>query len=297
VLRHGVGRRSAERASMNVTPPYWLLLDAGNSALKWVVMTPDGRLGPGHGTLRNAAPAEMTAGVAEQLRSRAAVPIAAAYGCGVATPALMRALAQGVQQTYGVAVEWFESQPLFEHDGVRLRNGYRDPSQLGVDRWHALLAARAAHPGRSLVVVNAGTATTVDGVTMDGIFVGGAIAPGVRMMFDALARGTANLPYSRGTLVSYPDNTEDAIATGVIGAQLGLVERFVRNFRADHGDPQVILTGGYAQSFAPFIGLGTSLPSVIREENLVLRGVLLRARSLLPEITAPTIISSDPDLE
>jgi type III pantothenate kinase len=267
-------------------PMHWLLLDAGNSALKWVLMTLDGRVGPAYGSARNAPPAEMAPALARELMDRITVPVQAAYGCGVAAPVLMQAMEQAVQKALALPVHWFETQSFFEHEGIHLRNGYRDSTQLGVDRWHALLAARAAHPDRSLVVVNAGTATTVDGVTIDGSFIGGVIAPGVRMMYDALARGTANLPFANGKLVAYPDNTDDAIASGVIGSQLGLVERFVRNFRNEHGDPLVILAGGYAAQLAPYVGLGTSLPAVVREENLVLRGVYLRARALAA--TAPS---------
>ena len=117
---------------------------------------------------------------------------------------------------------------------------------------------------------------------MDGSFVGGIIAPGVKMMYHSLARGTANLPIAKGQLVAYPDNTDDAIASGVIGAQLGLVERFVRSFRIDYGDPLVILNGGNAGELVPYVGIGTTLPVVVREENLVLRGVFLRARALAP---------------
>jgi type III pantothenate kinase len=261
-------------------PMHWLLLDAGNTSLKWVLMTAEGRVGPAHGSIRNAPPAELTPALARQWIDKVNVPVQAAYGCGVAAPVLMRAMEQAVLQAFSLPVRWFETQPFFEHDGVVLRNGYRDSTQLGVDRWHSLLAARAAHADRSLVVVTAGTATTVDGLTMDGSFVGGVIAPGVRMMFDALARGTANLPFAKGQLVAYPDNTDDAITSGVIGCQLGLVERFVRNFRIEHGVPLVILAGGYAGQLAPYVGLGTSLPGVVREENLVLRGIYLRARAL-----------------
>jgi type III pantothenate kinase len=261
-------------------PMHLLLLDAGNSALKWVLMTPDGRVGPAHGSARNAPPADMAPALAREWIDRVNVPVQAAYGCGVAAPVLMRAMEQAVKKAFALPVHWFETQAYFEHEGVRLQSGYRDSTQLGVDRWHSLIAARAAHPDRSLVVVTAGTATTVDGVTMDGFFVGGVIAPGVRMMYDALARGTANLPFAKGQLVAYPDNTDDAIASGVIGSQLGLVERFVRSFRNEHGEPLVILAGGYAAQLAPYVGIGTSLPGVVREENLVLRGVYLRARAL-----------------
>ncbi len=264
-------------------PMHWLLLDAGNTALKWVLMAADGRVGPAHGSMRNAPPAELTPKLAREFIDHVDVSVNAAYGCGVAAPVLMRAMEQAVLQAFALPVHWFETQSAFDQDGVSLRNGYRDSTQLGVDRWHSLLAARAAHPDRSLVVVAAGTATTVDGVTIDGSFVGGVIAPGVRMMYDALARGTANLPFAKGQMIAYPDNTNDAITSGVIGSQLGLIERFVRNFRVEHGEPLVILTGGYAAQLAPYVGLGTSLPAVVREENLVLRGIYLRARALAAE--------------
>jgi type III pantothenate kinase len=261
-------------------PVHWLLLDAGNTALKWVLMTLDGRVGPAHGSMRNAPPTELTPALAREWGERSGVAVQAAFGCGVAAPVLVRAVEQAVMKSFSLPVRWFEAQARFDHDGVVLRNGYRDWAQLGVDRWHALIAARAAHPDRALVVMTAGTATTVDGVTADGAFVGGAIAPGVRMMFDSLARGTANLPFARGQLVAFPDNTDDAIASGVLGSQLGLIERFVRVFRSEHGDPLLVLAGGSAAQLAPYVGAGPAVAGVVREENLVLRGVFLRARAL-----------------
>jgi len=262
-------------------PVHWLLLDAGNTALKWVLMTLDGRVGPAYGSMRNGPPAEVTPALAREWSERIDVPVQAAYGCGVAAPVLMRAVEQAVLKAFSLPVHWFETQPRFEHGGVVLRNGYRDSAQLGVDRWHSLIAARAAHPERPLVVVTAGTATTVDGVTASGSFVGGAIAPGVRLMYESLARGTANLPFASGKMAACPDNTDDAIASGVLGSQLGLIERFVRGFRNEHGEPLVVLTGGSAAQLAPYVGVGTVLPSVAREENLVLRGVFLRASQLV----------------
>ncbi len=271
------------------TAAHWLLLDAGNSALKWVLMTLDGQVGPAHGTRRNAPSDELAAALAGEWSSHSGVAVQAAYGCAVAAPPLMRAIEQAVLQAFSLPVRWLETQSRYEHGGVVLRNGYRDCTQLGVDRWNSLIAARAAHSDRSLVVVTAGTATTVDGVTIDGSFVGGVIAPGVRLMYEALARGTARLRVSSGRMVAYPDNTEDAIASGVLGSQLGLIERFVRNFRAQHGNPLVVLTGGHAAQLAPYVGVGTSLPAVVREENLVLRGVHLRAC----ELTRPPAATDD----
>lgn len=261
-------------------PAYWLLLDAGNSALKWALMTADGRLGPAHGATRNGPPAQMAAALAQEWSGHADWAVQAAYGCGVAAPALLQAVAQAAERTFGVGVHWFATQRCFEHGGVALRNGYRDPMQLGVDRWHTLIAARASYPDRPLVVATAGTATTVDGVSADGCFVGGVIAPGVRLMFESLARGTANLPIAAGTLAVLPDNTDDAICSGVLGSQLGLIERFVRGFEREHGAPLLVLAGGFARQLAPHVGAGTSLPNVAHEDNLVLRGILLRAQAL-----------------
>lgn len=262
---------------------HWLLLDAGNSALKWVLMTPDGRVGPAHGSLRNGPPSELGPALVREWSAHGSGAVQAAFGCGVAAPVLLRAVEQAVAKVFSLPLRWFETQARFDHDGVALRNGYRDPFQLGADRWHALIAARAAHRDRALVVVSAGTATTVDGVSAAGRFVGGAIAPGVRLMYESLARGTANLPFAAGQLAALPDNTDDAIVSGVVGSQLGLIERFVRAFQRDHREPLVVLGGGYAAQLAPFLGGGTSLPNVVREENLVLRGVHLRARALASE--------------
>jgi type III pantothenate kinase len=261
-------------------PVHWLLIDAGNSALKWVLMSLDGRVGPAHGSRRNGQPTDTETALTADWRERVGVPVQAVYGCGVTAPVLMRAVERAARHAFSLPVHWFETQPLFEHDGVVLRNGYREPSQLGVDRWHALIAARAAFPDRALVVVAAGTATTVDGVTGQGDFIGGTIAPGVRLMLESLARGTANLPFASGRMAGFPLTTDDAIVSGVLGCQLGLVERFARLFRAQHGDPLVVLSGGHAAQLAPFVGPGTALPVVAREENLVLRGVFLRARAL-----------------
>jgi type III pantothenate kinase len=175
-------------------------------------------------------------------------------------------------------VEWLRSEPS-SGGPVLLVNGYRDPGQLGADRWHAMLAARAAHPGRALVIVNAGTATTVDCVDAGGRFVGGVIAPGVALMFESLARQTAQLPRARGAFVARPDNTDDAITTGVLDSQLGLIERRVRRLAAEAGPVLLLLDGGHAAALRPHLAFDPALATLREEPNLVLRGVLVRARA------------------
>lgn len=105
-----------------------------------------------------------------------------------------------------------------------VRNGYRSPGQLGVDRWCALIGARSLHP-EGLLVVMAGTATTVDSLDASGRFLGGLILPGQQLMLSALATNTAALPFATGQRQDWPQSTDDAIVSGAIEAQLGAIER------------------------------------------------------------------------
>src|SRR3954469_14729543 len=93
-------------------------------------------------------------------------------------------------------------------------NGYERPERLGADRWAALIGARALEPGACLVV-DAGTATTVDMLSAEGTFTGGAILPGVSLMKRALAQHAAQLPLAEGRLVPEPRHPPDPIQTGV----------------------------------------------------------------------------------
>jgi type III pantothenate kinase len=269
----------------------WLLFDAGNSALKWKFAEPHSgapeaqRLSAGNilSQPRAAAQDEADDFVAALVGQWDALRrIDAAFGCSVADESVARMVDAALRRRFGLAATWLGSQSQFEANGVRLRSGYRDPRQLGADRWHAMLAARAAWPDVPLVVVNAGTATTVDCVRADGFFVGGVIAPGVRVMFDSLARRTARLPLADGGFAAHPDNTDDAIATGVLDCQLGLIERRVRNFAADAAEPvRVLVDGGNAQALRARLAFDASCATVVAERDLVLRGVLLRAQALM----------------
>jgi type III pantothenate kinase len=153
-------------------------------------------------------------------------------------------------------------------------NGYRDPTQLGADRWVALVAAHRAAPGHKLVV-NAGTALTIDALTADGKFLGGLIVAGPALMRRSLDGATAALRESAGAVRDFPDNTPDAIASGSIAAGVGAIERVARAMSA-RGTPVglIILSGGAAGELSPALGLPFRL-----HENLVLDGLQTIARS------------------
>lgn len=251
-----------------------LLIDAGNSAIKWGWIA-DGRIGETGRQLHRGVD-DLAARLVAAMRARA-MQHAEVVGCHVAGAAIVHAVEEAVQALGLGPVVWLRSQARFDRGPV-LVNGYREPAQLGADRWHAMLGGCALAAGNSFVVVNAGTATTVDCVRADAggaRFVGGCIAPGVRLMLESLARGTAGLPRAEGDTADFPDNTDAAIMTGVLDAQAGLVERVFRRFAAALGaTPGLLLAGGHAEALRDRLPRETA---GIIEHNLVLRGLALRA--------------------
>jgi type III pantothenate kinase len=251
-----------------------LLIDVGNSAVKWARLAADGSVSVGGRALHRGG-LDVTAALSGAWKD--SPQPSRAVGCSVGTAAVVAAVERAARAVGLTGIEWMPSQASFRGE-VRLVNGYLDPMQLGADRWHALLGACARLPGTSLVVVNAGTATTVDCVLAgegDSRFVGGCIAPGVRLMLESLARNTAGLPLATGAPVDFPDTTDKAIVTGVLDAQAGLVDRVWRRFSAGlDRAPRLLLAGGHAELLAARL-TGELAPLI--EHNLVLRGLAQRA--------------------
>ena len=145
-----------------------------------------------------------------------------------------------------------------------------DPKTLGVDRWLACLAAWSFQR-KDLIVVDAGTAITVDFVVKEGTHKGGIIAPGSEAMLNALEQNTALLPKVKDDLYRFlvPDNTEDAIAHGVESSLVGLLRQIKFNSTSVFNtEPVWLLTGGGADSLAA----GINWPH-LKQRNLVLEGL------------------------
>jgi len=166
------------------------------------------------------------------------------------------------------------------------------PDQTGPDRLVAAWAAAAIH-GTPVIVVDLGTATTVDAVDGDGFFLGGAILPGLKLAADALADGTARLPRVE---LALPDDaigrdTTTALQSGLLIGHIGAVRELIARMRvrlgpgASSGEsgPRVIVTGGHSGADwaqrAWREPVGADLPAIADEidADLVLRGLGLLA--------------------
>jgi type III pantothenate kinase len=150
---------------------------------------------------------------------------------------------------------------------------YRNPTQLGSDRWAALIGARRLGASARLVVM-AGTATTVDALDSSGTFLGGLIVPGVTLMRAALNRNTAQLGPEAGLFEPFPKSTSDAIMSGAIQASVGAIERMYEEMsQHTQSVPAVILSGGAAPELLPRLPF-----SALLREHLVLEGLVEIAR-------------------
>ena len=171
-----------------------------------------------------------------------------------------------------VSERYFGQRPLVVDAGVRtgVRIRYDSPRDVGADRVVNAVAAFRIYGGPACVV-DFGTATTFDAISAEGDYLGGAIAPGLRMAAEALFARTAKLP--RIDIARPPraigTNTVHAMQSGLLFGYVGLVEGMVARFREELGpDMRVIATGG----LAPLIAAETAVIEVVDQE-LTLKGL------------------------
>lgn len=151
-----------------------------------------------------------------------------------------------------------------------LRCAYDDPAALGPDRWAAAIAAWL-YSRQDCLVVNAGTATTIDLVREPGCFEGGCILPGLSLMQESLFQGTARLPKAKGSLQIPARNTQDAIYSGCVLAQVGAIREMARELAPTS---PILLSGGNANILRSQLGQTCQL-----HPWLVLDGLLAVAQN------------------
>lgn len=153
--------------------------------------------------------------------------------------------------------------------------GYERVDELGVDRWLALLAARARGLG-PCIVASVGSALTIDALLADGRHLGGLIAPTPDAMREALYARAPALPRARGEIAAFATGTASGIESGCLLASIALIERSAARL-ADHAGARVarVLSGGGAQPLRPWLDEHRFLP------DLVLEGLALWAQATL----------------
>lgn len=238
-----------------------LAMDSGNTRIKWGLWEERGFIA--RGSVLTARAGELADALHMLARPQRVI------GSNVAGQKVALQIAAALAP-WQLQPEWIVSRG--EQCGVVSR--YAPPEQLGTDRWAALIGAFARRPGACLVV-NVGTAVTIDALTASGEFLGGLIVPGIDLMAGALAAGTAGLPLEAGEFETFPTGTANAICSGAIQAVCGAVERMERALAAvSQSEPRIIVGGGSADLIAQHLAR-----EVIRATNLVLEGLVIIAHA------------------
>lgn len=215
-----------------------LLIDAGNTRIKWqtrLTRTP------------------VTSGVLEYDALNDRTPVewpVQMVRVVVASVKEHPRLRQLLDEAYGSRVTWL-SQPLLEHPSFQ--HCYVNPERLGVDRWLAMLGAREQASG-DILVVDAGTALTIDVLNGANQHLGGYIVPGVSLAQQALFQSTERVMVYQdehvGQTVQLGQDTRSCVASGALRQQ----ETFVQALLQEHVSCRPFITGGDGQWLAQRLG-------------------------------------------
>lgn len=243
-------------------PERFLLLDGGNSRLKWAWVENGTFATVGSAPYRDLSP--LGAEWAEKADGN--VRIVGCAVCGESKKAQ-------VQEQLARKIEWLPSSA----QALGIRNHYRHPEEHGSDRWFNALGSRR-FSRNACVVVSCGTAVTVDALTDDGHYLGGTIMPGFHLMKESLAVRTANLNRPAGKRYPFPTTTSNAIASGMMDAVCGSVMMMHCRLKEKNGEDKpvdVIITGGGAAKVAEALPPAFLAENTVRvADNLVIHGLL-----------------------
>lgn len=234
-----------------------LLVDAGNTRLKWRLEQSGSVVSSGVGLLDESNP----------------IPALSEYGVRIRTVAVSTVAAEDKRLQLQAYLAGQVSAPVrfywAEPSRKGLRSAYQDCQKMGADRWHAMYAAWARFR-RGVAVVDAGSAVTVDYVDATGQHLGGFILPGLQMMLRSLKTDAARIGFDPTQILATEPgkSTGECVNHGLAWLTLGLVDR-VQADSQRFGLQDLVVTGGDADRL-----LGLGLPAV-SVPNLVLDGLAL----------------------
>jgi type III pantothenate kinase len=228
-----------------------LLVDAGNTRIKWALVEQDEWLHNG------VLPVEQASDLPKQFVGE--FGISQIWVSNVAG----EEVAQHIRNINANQINFIVAREM--QCGVR--NGYSNAGQLGSDRWAALIAAWHLVRAKCMVV-NCGTAITIDTLSGQGKFLGGLIVPGVELRQRSQVGATNQLRLEQGKNAAYPLNSADAMFSGAIQACCGAIERQYLQLGDDSAP--VLLSGGASGYLEKILNLPLNIV-----DNLVLQGLLL----------------------
>ena len=242
-----------------------LLLDVGNTRLKWGEFDGNAIRRTGHIALKKIHDEGLSA-----LTSKLPRDVTAVSASNVAGTSFATRLSGVIGMHCSCDVHFARS----ERKAYGVTNSYRQPRLMGVDRWVAMVGAWAELESACLIV-DAGTAVTIEAIDDDGQHIGGQIIPGVALMASALADETRDIPkvgrragaFAKG-MNMFSSDTAKAVASGTQNALVGAIERAVRTLRSGGYDPTIILTGGDASRI-----LKSLAETPLHRPHLVLQGL------------------------
>jgi type III pantothenate kinase len=287
----------------------FLLIDAGNSRIKWALVEADGTQisagAFGHGGGADGGKGTPSDPAGNEPDTLPASAVNDPVWSNLPRPAsiwISNVAGESVAQRLAALMD--AQWPNLPRTTIRacaqqcgVTNGYTTPSSLGSDRWAGMIGARAAFPGEPLLIATFGTATTLEALRADGLFIGGLIAPGWTLMMRSLGEHTAQLPTldahaARGLLTPgdaarngathggsepagpfFATDTRRSLSAGCALAQAGLIERMWNDLQQAWGVPvRLIVSGGAADEVT-----GALKVPHTRQDSLVLSGLALIA--------------------
>lgn len=245
----------------------YLLVDLGNTRIKWAMWEPSARP-------QEAAEFQFSRrGSAENTKmlSSLALPdgIDQVLMSSVASAELLERHLIDVKSFCNCEINIIEVSAEF--DGFI--NRYNDIDALGVDRWVALIGARAIYPKQDLIVIDAGTAVTIDVVSAANEFLGGVIMPGMHLMHRALVGNTAQIRVEANQNPPVIGrNTQECVSSGVRLSVSGGVDRVVTEFKQQLNNASVrtLVCGGDAKWL-----MNSSMLSLEYNEDLLFVGLAM----------------------
>ena len=232
-------------------------IDAGNTRLKWRLSV------DGKSVLQGALDNTHADDYAAEISSSINIDVGRCRISSVRAPEVVNELASALQMVFGVVAE----QPRPQSGVGGLIVDKVDPGRLGCDRWLAMLGGKVLYPDRNLMIVDSGTALTVDVVSADGYFQGGLICPGLKTMLWSMTESAdlLVLPERPECHRALAHESVQSVQNGALSMAVALIEKESERIE---GDVTVVLCGGDA----PVLAESLNIP-VQYQPDIVFKGL------------------------